>query len=278
MQTAVKNLLGVAEGTSICIRFADSPFATVSDVAAVLQEPNHIVNLIVSVLPRPTNDTAEHEVPLNPAKEQDTCDPYCKYRRLYPARRSVNNDSTREGGLVRTKCNFAEMNKLLSQLADVSLSLQRTQHECDEIAKRCRRKDQMRSSSTGALSSKRVDPHQEQHDGAVSLQELATVDVVTDANVEKLLGLAESLTQRIIHQQKKSSTNGTAGEGVTSFTDLYAFNFHCLERKCFCITKARLMGIAVVGSWYTEYRLYGGGSELCGCMHCLELLFVFCDT
>ena len=222
MQTAVRNLLGIAESTSICIRFADSPYATVSDVTAVLHEPNHIVNLIVSVLPRPTDSTAEREVSLKLAKDQDTCDPYCKYRRLYPTRRSVNSDSTREGGLVRTKCNFAEMNRLLSQLADVSLSLQRTQHECDQIAKRCRRKDSvMRSSSTSALSKKRIiAPSQEQHDGSGSLQELETADVVADTNVEKLLSLAESLTQHIIHQQKKSSVNGTSGECVTSSTDL----------------------------------------------------------
>ena len=178
----------------------------------MLQEPSHIVNLIVSVVASPTDDPATKEISSKLVDEQDTCDPYCKYRRLFPARRSCS--SAREGGLVRSKYNFAEMNRLLSQLTDVSLSLQRTQQQCDEIAERCRKKEE-----TNSVSQQKKDHSTENKKGrAVRNGEVAgpvVVGVADDSNVEKLLCLAESLTQRLIQQQKLGA-NAATGERVNT--------------------------------------------------------------
>lgn len=176
----------------------------------MLQEPSHIVNLIVSVLATPTDDTADNEIVSKLVDEQDTCDPYCKYRRLFPARRGCS--TAREGGLVRTKYNFAEMNRLLSQLTDVSLSLQRTQQQCEEIAERCRKKEEQ----AGAFASqqKKCNSTENKKGGAVGNGVVAgpvAVGVADDSNVEKLLCLAESLTQRLIQQQKLGA-NAATGE------------------------------------------------------------------
>ena len=174
----------------------------------MLQEPSHIVNLIVSVLATPTDDTADNEIVSKLVDEQDTCDPYCKYRRLFPARRGCS--TARESGLVRTKYNFAEMNRLLSQLTDVSLSLQRTQQQCDEIAERCRKKEEQ----AGAFASQQKKGNINKKGGAVGNGVVAgpvAVGVADDSNVEKLLCLAESLTQRLIQQQKLGA-NAATGE------------------------------------------------------------------
>ena len=186
----------------------------------MLQEPSHIVNLIVLVVASPTDDTAAKDISSKLVGEQDTCDPYCKYRRLFPSRRSCS--SAREGGLVRTKYNFAEMNRLLSQLTDVSLSLQRTQQQCDEIAERCRKKEEQAGNS---VSQQKKDNSTENKKGeAVHNGEEAgpvVVGVADDSNVEKLLCLAESLTQRLIQQQKLGGANAATGERVD--TALHGF-------------------------------------------------------
>ena len=174
----------------------------------MLQEPSHIVNLVVSVLATPTDDTADNEIVSKLVDEQDTCDPYCKYRRLFPARRGCS--TAREGGLVRTKYNFAEMNRLLSQLTDVSLSLQRTQQQCDEIAERCRKKEEQAFAS----QQKKCNSTENKKGGAVGngvVTGPVAVGVADDSNVEKLLCLAESLTQRLIQQQKLGA-NAATGE------------------------------------------------------------------
>ena len=178
LQNAARNLLGIVQSSAISIRFADPPFTAVTSITAILREPSHIVDLIVSSLETPVNT-----VPVEPAANlwglqgKAKVDPYCRYREFYQDRAKADS------GCVRNKCNFEEMNKLISQLSEVSISLQRTQHECDEIAKRC--------SSTRKTALKF-----EATDG----EELAE-----DSNVEKLLHIAESLTAHIIRQQSKQN-------------------------------------------------------------------------
>ena len=144
---------------------------TVNDIATILTEPRHVVSLLVSPLGLSGSDKEEVRGLL-----VDKRDPYCRYRERYRSRDTV-----------RTKCNFAEMNKLLSQLSEVSLMLQRTQEECDEIARRCRRKN-------GAKNSTHVGAFEKNLAGSSN----NGTDYTADANVEKLLHIAESLTNRII--------------------------------------------------------------------------------
>ena len=65
-------------------------------------------------------------------------DPYCVFREQY-----CNSDKPKgkHSPSIREKCDFAEMNRLISQLAEVSVCLQRTKQECELIEKRCRRKN-----------------------------------------------------------------------------------------------------------------------------------------
>ena len=188
IQNAAKRLLGIGEDTAISIRFADPPFATVSDVSTILKEPSHIVNLIVSPLTSLTEKASENGTAWK-LKSADERDPYCRYRERYGGEQSSRS------GQVRTKCNLAQMNRLLSQLSDVSLRLQRTQDECDEIARRCRRKNAANGSVDKAASSKIGEEHRDEG-----------VDFTVDSNVEKLLHIAESLTQKIIAHQKLGSS------------------------------------------------------------------------
>lgn len=171
LQSVAKGLLGISEDTAISIRFADPPYTTVSDVASILTEPRHVVSLIVSPLGVACSDKLERKT-----ESLDKRDPYCRYRERY-----------RSQGTVRTKCSFAEMNKLLSQLSEVSLRLQRTQEECDEIARRCRRKNAAKNGT---------------HVGASEKQRAGNstpgADYTADSNVEKLLHIAESLTNHLI--------------------------------------------------------------------------------
>ncbi len=67
-------------------------------------------------------------------------DPYCVYREQY-----CNSGNPRAQRLpsIREKCDFAEMNKLISQLSEVSVCLQRTKQECELIEKRCKRQQKI---------------------------------------------------------------------------------------------------------------------------------------
>ena len=135
-------------------------------------------------------------------KGLDKRDPYCRYRERYRSRDTV-----------RTKCSFAEMNKLLSQLSEVSLRLQRTQEECDEIARRCRRKN-------AAKNGTHVRALEKQSAG----NSKTGADYTSDNNVEKLLHIAESLTSHIIKMNNLKGMNSTKclavhpGEGRSFLT------------------------------------------------------------
>ena len=104
------------------------------------------------------------------------------------------------------------MNRLLSQLNEVSLSLQRTQDECDMIAKRYPLKVEERSQKHFENSSRRcgvrevdglVGAHMK--DGAVismySQDERVAAAEPSDRKVENLIHLAESITEGIVKQQ-----------------------------------------------------------------------------
>ena len=188
----------------------------------VLQVPSHVVNLTVSPLPSSASMTSAG--PCSSASPtantdlatflltKDERDPYCRYRDMYhnPHRANVvgrhksaptctTKDSS--GGFVRQKCNFAEMNRLLSQLAEVSLSLERTREECDMIAKRCPPRP---SSSNRSQQCKCVCAEDEvdalraraQKDGG-------TMQEATDGSVENLIHLAESLTEGMMKEQEQ---------------------------------------------------------------------------
>ena len=111
-------------------------------------------------------------------------------------------------GFVRQKCDFAEMNRLLSQLAEVSLSLQRTKEECDMIARRCPPKPKERTQkqkSNGSCI--------EEVDGAAMKEDTATVreldseeERAADKKVEELIHMAQSITQGIMTGPEQQHT------------------------------------------------------------------------
>ena len=213
----MKQLLAVPSSVSICIRFSDPPHSVISSLHTVLQEPAHVVNLTVSPLPSistsgscsSANLTTNSDVTsILPAVDER--DPYCRYRDIYrnPRRtasgrcNSAPNDSS---GFVRQKCDFVEMNRLLSQLAEVSLSLQRTKEECDMIAKRCPPK------SSDRLQRKERENEMDGFGGHVGNDVLCCTDErvqveASDQEVEKLIHLSQSITQGMVEEQQGQAT------------------------------------------------------------------------
>lgn len=153
----MKSQLGIPDSTAICVRFAEPPFDVVSDVGSILREPRHIVDLVVSPI-------ADVQVMVS--------------RRL--------NGKDRGFAARRNKWNFLEMNRLLSQLTEVGLSLQRTQQVCDQIAKQCENKRKCAENDHERTT--------QINDGAAKLGAESDMDFRVDSNVEKLLHVAESLT------------------------------------------------------------------------------------
>ena len=214
LQRAAKELLAVPSSVSVCIRFSDPPHSPISSLHTVLHVPAHVVNLTVSPLPTPS-------VPCSSASPatiggdvttflqvRDERDPYCRYRDIYhnPQRTVVagrhSNAPRGSGGFVRQKCDFAEMNKLLSQLAEVSLSLERTREECDMIARRCSKRTNERSRR------KEINYHAGNEDEVDGLRarvkggESAALEEASDRKVEELINLAESI---VMEQQVKAA-------------------------------------------------------------------------
>ena len=221
---------------SVCIRFADPPHSAISSLHTVLQVPAHIVNLTVSPLPASlhtagpsqslayTTQVSTDTTTFLQAKDER--DPYCRYRDMYQNPRRSNHRSMagqrtsgasqRSSGFVRQKCDFAEMNKLLSQLTEVSLSLQRTKEECDMIAKRCppkaiaKERTQMQDSNDSYREEVDVGVHVKEED-AVVMEVLREEErthcghgvekTAADRKVEELIHLAHSITQGIAVEQ-----------------------------------------------------------------------------
>lgn len=140
-QQAAKQLLGIPRDTTICMRFADPPHETVGSLSALLHQPSHLVNLVVQPIhTRITSSLSQDEsIDFGAAtmvSSLERKDPYCVFREKY----CKGKTKCKRSGSVRDKYDSAEMNRLASQLADVSTCLQRTQRECLLIEKRCTRK------------------------------------------------------------------------------------------------------------------------------------------
>lgn len=206
MQKAVKELLAVPSSVSICIRFSDPPHSSISSLHTVLQIPTHTVNLTVSPLSSMSAPCSIARSSTNSdvttfLQTKDCRDPYCQYRDMYRnpqktaagRRSSASRDSD---GFVRQKYDFAEMNRLLSQLTEVSLSLERTREECDMIARKCSFKTKRRW--RGKECSYAKDKNEVDHGAMVDLyptgETVALEKEVSDRKVEELIHLAESVT------------------------------------------------------------------------------------
>ena len=211
---------------SIYIRFADPPHSAISSLHTVLQVPSHIVNLTVSPLPsvhtsppsRSSTTSSTDTTTFLLAKDER--DPYCRYRDMYqkPPRRCLSDRRSMAGqygdasqcssGFVRQKCDFAEMNKLLSQLAEVSLSLQRTKEECDMIAKRCPPKPKERTQKQKCNGSciEEVDGAAMKEDKAVVRELDSEEERAADKKVEELIHVAQSITQGIMTGPEQQHT------------------------------------------------------------------------
>ena len=179
-QQVLRDLLGIQATEAISVRFAYPPYDAISALSAILQEPNHVVQLVVSKLPNAssTNHIWVDSKKTAEVKNNHTADPYCRLRKTHP-------------NTVRTKCNLEEMNKLFSQLTEVSLSLQRTQQECDQIARRCRLTEQTDTTTTTTTP-------------VVCPQQSKCMVFDDDSKIERLITAAESITQ---HAAKNSSKN-----------------------------------------------------------------------
>ena len=173
-------------------------------------------------------------------------DPYCVFREQY-----CKTDRLAESKRVpsiREKWNPVEMSRLLLQLTEVSLCLQRTKQECELIEKRCGRDSEDRGKaedsnsansfgSTASKSSRRKFGHSissssygsDSGKGSmVDYEALESVmeseergdetnrgepretdfdvrgtEAVQDDEVERLLLIAQRLTEQVVQQQKK---------------------------------------------------------------------------
>lgn len=202
---------------SVYIRFSDPPHSAISSLHTVIQVPSHVVNLTVSPLPSVHTSPATQSIAASSTVEtttilqaQDERDPYCRYRDMYQNPRRSDHRSMagqRSGasqcssGFVRQKCDFAEMNRLLSQLAEVSLSLQRTKEECDMIAKRCPPKpnERMQKQECNGGHIEEVDgATAKNQDTAVVRELISEEERIADRKVEELIHMAQSITQGIM--------------------------------------------------------------------------------
>jgi hypothetical protein len=91
------------------------------------------------------------------------------------------------------------MNRLLSQLAEVSLTLQRTKEECDMIAKRCPPKPKERTQKRKCNGScmEEVDRAALKEDMVVVRELESEEERAADKKVEELIHMAHSITQGI---------------------------------------------------------------------------------
>ena len=227
LQVAVKQLLAVPSSVSICIRFSDPPHSVISSLHTVLQVPAHVVNLTVSPLPSILTSASCSSSSLatnyTMTTMKDERDPYCSlYRDIYQNPRTTasgrhSSASKDSGGFVRQKCDLAEMNRLLSQLAEVSLSLQRIKEECDMIAKRCPPKSSDQLLKQNNSTEENVDGFGVCIGGGVLCcpDERVAVDP-TDREVKKLIHLGQS----IIQGMKEQKQGQTAGAGMMGMLEL----------------------------------------------------------
>ena len=159
------------------VRLSEPPHTAISDVADIFRQPSHIVSLTLSPLPDATLDGEEERSPRRALRDRQRRE--CVEQQQQLAYPQPPASQTRR----RAKCSGKEMERLLSQLHDVSQCLERTQHECEEIARRCgERREEGRKRE------------REQPDYAAE-----------DSRVERLLQVAEGLTAQIIMRQRQKS-------------------------------------------------------------------------
>ena len=167
---------------SVCL--TDPPYTAINDLVGVFRQPSYIVSLTLSPLP----DVAAAEQEIERRKSSRAAlrnwQPRSAYSGLFEQRPSPLSSPQAKR---RTKLSGREMDKLLFQLDEVSQSLERTQTQCEAIARRCEGKAREHSEDTDSASE--------------------------DCRVERLLRVAETLTAQIIRQQQRSRSP-TPAEGT----------------------------------------------------------------
>lgn len=157
---------------SVCL--SDPPYTAINDLVDVFRQPSHIVSLTLSPLPDLAATTDQRK------KTSKNCNrqPLSGLDKLSPSPPSTPQAKR------RPRMSGREMDRLLSQLDEVSQSLQRTQTHCEAIARRCKGRGSEPSETTDGSSD--------------------------DLRVERLLKVAESLTSQII--QSHAPVAATGGE------------------------------------------------------------------
>lgn len=180
------------------VRLSEPPHTAISDVADIFRQPSHIVSLTLSPLPDASLDGEEERSPRRVLRDRQ--------RRECVEQQQPHPQLPASQARRKVKCSGKEMEKLLSQLNDVSQCLERTQHECEEIARRC--------------GERREEGRKREREGPDYAAE--------DSRVERLLQVAEGLTAQIIlrQQQKSPSPPGK----------LSPWALHCfLPCVCVCV-------------------------------------------
>ncbi len=154
---------------------------------------------------------------LNTSQGSKRNDPHCTFGRKNSSALLHKHSQSAKG-----KCDFAEMNKLISQLTEVSISLHQTQQECHLIAGRCRDKAQLNNVHPNASASTftRKSKVRVNHSTSISssdsgkgsildpqLDELEAMEEVDyqedDKKIDYLLQIAQRLTQKIKEAPKR---------------------------------------------------------------------------
>ena len=143
LQQAVKDLLGIPKDTSICIRFSESPYNAVGSLSIIFTEPRYLIDLVVHPIKNLSNST-ECKISFTNSTDQIdfgafpiSRDPYYAFNERCCKSCNSSPLERRRAKTQRDACKKDDMNLLYSQLAELSVCLQRTQLECDAIAERC---------------------------------------------------------------------------------------------------------------------------------------------
>lgn len=198
-QKTAKGLLGVCETSVVSVSLSEPPHTAISDLADVFRQPSHIVSLTLSPLYGKVEEmeTINGDCAANRDHQQSLRAPSGLYQPPRPS--PLSSPPTKRKS---AKLSGKEMDKLLAALEEVSQSLERTQTQCEAIARRCEGRA-------------RELPAAEDTDYAND-----------DARVERLLKVAENLTTRIINQQQQPQL---ARRSPTPPTGIYIHIVHPLS-------------------------------------------------
>lgn len=214
IQHVVKQLLGIPEDKTVCLRFAETPFNAVASLTDIFQEANYIINLFVSpVIFASCKSTSANVLPQyycnTPSQSQR--DAYSKYRKRFHKKRQLSVSEVSRETWVRQRCNFPAMGKLLSQLEEVSLSLERTQNH---IALKCGQLNKTQGSNSDSKNvvdvpqfnceSKTVfSSSRSECLNSVSGSSNKELSTPKDIEVEQMLQVAESLILKFSSTQEQ---------------------------------------------------------------------------